>query len=66
MERNSDDMSPRALAYVLSKPIAIETLDAVSGGGSAMGIQWSSKETLTPSGSSVNNVDVVIDASIDW
>ncbi len=56
----------RVLAYALAKPIQLDTLDHVSGGGPGVSVQWSSRETLVASGFSQQNVDVVIDASVDW
>jgi hypothetical protein len=55
----------RALAYALAKSIDIDTLNHVSGGSSSVSGQWSSRETLVASGFGGQNVDGVIDISID-
>jgi len=62
MEENSS----RTLAYTLAKPIDIDMLDQISGGGSNAGMEWTSRETVQPSGSNLQNLDITIDGSIDW
>jgi len=63
---NMEEEPQRVLAYALAKPIKLDTLDQISGGGPGVSVQWSSRETVVASGLSRQNVDVVIDASVDW
>jgi hypothetical protein len=61
MEKNKE----RSLAYILSQSIDLESLGAVSGGGQGMGLSWCKHETMKGSGSSMRDVDFMIDVTVD-
>jgi hypothetical protein len=56
----------RVLAYTLAKTIDSNDLAKVSGGNDDAGLKLSNKQSVYPSGSSAEGLDVRCDVSVDW